>query len=220
MKFTSVLISAAILLLGIGACAQEYPKVEVGGNYSYLRYAPSASYSKGHSLNGGGGSFVYNINEFLGLRMDLQGSTSSTTGFNISPNATFPLGLNGNVQGNLFTYLFGPQIKVRTHKVEPFGALLFGGAHSNVYGNAFNNLCHPISGASPCPTITKAPTSEAFAMQFGGGIDIPINKTVSFRPGEISYVLTRFSNGLTGTNNQNNLRYSVGIFFNFGQTHY
>jgi hypothetical protein len=218
MKFTKVLIFGTMLVLGIAAYAQEFPKFEAGVDYSYVRYAPSASYTKGHSLNGGGGSFVYNFNEFLGLRADLQGFTSNTTGFNITPNPTFPLGLHGNVQGNLFTYLFGPQIKVRSHKVQPFGSLLFGGAHSNLYGNAFKQLCQPIVGA--CGTLSKAPTSEAFALLVGGGIDIPINKMVSFRPGEISYLLTRFSNPLSGTGNQNNLRYSVGVFFSFGHTTY
>jgi len=217
MKFNRALMLGAILLLGVEAWAQEFPRAEVGLNYSYARYAPSASYSKGHSLNGGGGSVVFNWNEYLGIRADLQGYGSNTTGFNIPANATFPSGLQGNVQGNLFTYLFGPQLKVRAHKVEPFGSLLFGGAHTNVYGNAFKTLCQPIVGGCG---ITKAPTAEAFAMSFGGGIDIPINKTVSFRPAELSYLLTRFSNPLTKTNNQNNFRYSVGINFNLGNTTY
>jgi Outer membrane protein beta-barrel domain len=217
MKVHKALIVGAILLLGAAAQAQEFPRAEVGVNYSYLRYAPSASYSKGHSLNGGGGSVTLNWNEYLGIRADLQGYGSNTTGFNIAPNPTFPSGLNGNVQGNLFTYLFGPQLKVRAHKVEPFGSLLFGGAHTNVYGNAFKTLCQPKVGGCG---ITKAPTAEAFAMSFGGGVDIPINHRVSFRPAEFSYLLTRFSNPLTKTNNQDNFRYSVGINFNLGNTTY
>jgi hypothetical protein len=140
----------------------------------------------------------------------LQGYTSNTTGFNIPANSTFPNGLNGNVQGNMFTFLFGPQFKVRAHKIQPFGHLLFGGAHTNVYGNAFKTLCQPIAGN--CGTA-KAPTAQAFALDFGGGVDIPINKTVSFRPAEIDYLMTRYSNPFTKTSNQNNFRYSVGIVF-------
>jgi hypothetical protein len=211
MRTTKIILSAAsIVLLVVAAAAQEFPKVEVGGNYSYLRFAPSGPYTKGHSLNGGGGSVVYNWNEYLGIKADLQGYTSNTTGFNIPANPTFPNGLNGNVQGNMFTYLFGPQFKVRAHKIQPFGHLLFGGAHTNVYGNAFKTLCQPIAGN--CGT-TKAPTAQAFALDFGGGVDIPINKTVSFRPAEIDYLMTRFSNPFTKTSNQNNFRYSVGIVF-------
>jgi len=217
--FNKAFMLGAILLSGVAAWAQgiEFPRAEVAFNYSYARYAPSVSYSKGHSLNGGGGSVTFNWNEYLGIRADLQGYGSNQTGFNIPANATFPFGLNGNVQGNLFTYLFGPQFRVRAHKLEPFAALLFGGAHTNVYGNAFKTLCQPIVGGCG---ITKAPTAEAFAMSFGGGVDIPISHRVSFRPAEVSYLLTRFSNPLTKTNNQNNFRYSVGININLGNTTY
>lgn len=215
MKITNVIVFGAILLVGIAAWAQEYPKVEVGADYAYLRFAPSGPYTKGHSLNGGGGSVVYNFNEYLGIKMDLQGFTSSVTGFNIpAGNPIFQNGLVGNVQGNMFTYLFGPQIKFRTHKFQPFGQALFGGAHTNVYSNAFKQLCINPGDCS----ITKAPTTQAFAMEFGGGVDIPINNIVSFRPAEIDYLMTRFSNAFTGTSNQNNFRYSAGVVFTFGGT--
>ena len=217
MKVEKGFVIVAIALLSTIAVGQEFPRAEVGVNYSYLRYAPSAQYSKGHSLNGGGGSIVFNWNEYLGIRADLQGYTSNTTGFNIPATPTFPNGLQGNVQGNLFTFLFGPQFKVRTHRVEPFANLLFGGAHTNLYGNAFTKLCQPI--VNGCQ-VSKAPTAQAFAMSFGGGVDIPIAKGVSFRPAEISYLLTRFSNPFTKTNNQNNFRYMVGLNFNLSHTSY
>jgi Outer membrane protein beta-barrel domain len=217
MNFTKAIIVGAIFLVGVTAWTQEFPRVEVGADYSYLRFAPSGPYTKGHSLNGGGGSVAYNWNEFLGLKLDLNGYTSNTTGFNIPANSTFPSGLNGNVQGNMFTYLFGPQFKVRAHMIQPFGHLLFGGAHTNVYGNAFKTLCQPIAGNCG---ITKAPTAEAFAMDFGGGVDIPINKAISFRPAQIDYLLTRYSNPFTKTSNQNNFRYSVGVVFTLARGTY
>lgn len=217
MKVSRVLIGGTILLLGMTAWAQEFPRAEVGVDYSYARYAPSAPYSKGHSLNGGGGELNLNFNEYLGIKMDLQGYGSNLTGFNISPNPTFPLGASGNVQGNLFTYLFGPQIKVRAHHIQPYGHLLFGGAHTNVYGNAFHTICQPIVGGC---AISKAPAADAFAMDFGGGVDIPVHKNVSIRPAQFDYLLTRFHNPFTGDNNQNNFRYSAGIVFGFGHTSY
>src|SRR5215472_2998674 len=210
MKFRNILVLLGVLLLNIATWAQEWPKVEVGANYSYLRFAPSGPYTKGHSLNGGGGSLVYNWNEYLGLKMDLQGYTSNTTSFSIPPTLTFPNGLIGNVQGNMFTYLFGPQLKVRAHRIQPFAHLLFGGAHTNVYGNAFRTLCQPFVGNC---SVSRAPTANAFALDFGGGVDIPINQKISFRPVQIDYLLTRFSNPFTKTNNQNNFHYSVGIVF-------
>jgi len=216
MKIKTVLIFGAILLLGMVAWAQEFPRAEVGFDYTYARYAPSAPYSKGHSLNGGGGSATLNINDYLGIKMDLQGYGSNLTGFNIAPNPTFPLGASGNVQGNLFTYLFGPQVKVRTPKVHPFVHLLFGGAHTNVYGNAFTTICQPIVGGC---AVSKKPAADAFAMAFGGGIDIPIHRHVSIRPAELDYLLTRFDNPFTGHKNQNNFRYSAGLVFTLGHSY-
>ena len=217
MKSRTVLITGTILILGMAAWGQEFPRVDIGANYSYVRYGPSAPYSKGHSLNGGGGELNLNLNEFLGIKMDLQGYGSNLTEFNIAPNPTFPLGASGNVQGNLFTYLFGPQIKVRAHRFQPYAHLLFGGAHTNVYGNAFHTICQPIVGGC---TLSKAPAEDAFAMDFGGGVDIPINKYFAFRPAQVDYLLTRFHNPFTGDNNQNNFRYSAGIVLSFGHTHY
>ncbi|HKR85027.1 MAG TPA: outer membrane beta-barrel protein [Terriglobales bacterium] len=209
MKYARALLIVMFLTATV-TWAQEWPKVEVGAEYSYLRFAPSGPYTKGHSLNGGGGSIGYNWNEYLGIKLDLQGYTSNKTGFNIPPNLTFPNGLNGNVQSNLFTYLIGPQFKVRAHMIQPFAHLLFGGAHTNVYGNAFKTLCGPFAGTC---AITKAPTAEAFAMEFGGGVDIPINRIVSFRPAQVAYLLTRYSNPFTKTSNQSNFHFSAGIVF-------
>ena len=208
----SILLGAIVLLLGLAAWAQEFPRAEVAADFSFARYAPSASYTQGHSLNGGGGAIKLNINSYLGIVMDLQGYGSNTTKFTIPANASFPGGASGSVQGNLFTYMFGPQIKVRAHGFQPFGHLLFGGAHSNVYGNAYKQICQPSAGGC---SFNKAPAGNAFAMAFGGGVDIPISKTVSFRPVEIDYLLTRFTNQFTNSN-QSNFRYSAGVVFSFG----
>lgn len=217
MSVTKAFALGALVLLGVAACAQEFPRAEVGVDYSYARYAPSTAFSQGHSLNGGGGSAVLNFNEYLGIKMDLQGYGSNLNAFNIPASTNFPNGVSGNIQGNLFTYLFGPQIKIRTPMAHPFVNLLFGGAHTNVYGNAFQKLCQPIAGGC---VFSKSPAADAFAMAFGGGVDIPVGKIVSIRPGAVDYLLTRFSNPFTKTNNQNNFRYSAGIFFNIGNTHY
>jgi peptidoglycan-associated lipoprotein len=212
MNSTKCIVLVASLLVAVTAFSQEFPKAEVGFDYSYARFAPSAIYTQGHSLNGGGGTLVFNINSYLGFKADLQGYGSTTSNFVITPRPLFPTGAQANVQGNLFTYLFGPQIKVRTPKFQPFVHLLFGGAHSNVYANAFKTICTPALGAC---AFSNAPSSNTFAMAFGGGIDIPIGHRVSIRPVEIDYLYTNFSNRFNNSN-QNNFRYSGGINFNLG----
>jgi hypothetical protein len=205
-------ISLLGLLVSVTAWCQEFPKAEVGFDYSYARYAPNPAGTQGHSLNGGGGTLVFNVNRYLGIKMDLQGYGSNTSNFIIAPGPNFPNGGIANVQGNLFTYLFGPQIKIRAPKIQPFVHLLLGGAHSNVYGNAFKNICQPVVGAC---AFSKAPSGNAFALAFGGGVDIPVGHIVSIRPAEIDYLLTDFTNQFNNSN-QNNFRYSGGINFNIG----
>jgi hypothetical protein len=65
-------------------------------------------------------------------------------------------------------------------------------------------------------------SQDAFAMAFGGGVDIKLNRRIAFRPIQLDYVMTRFQplfiSGLGDINrdrNQNNLRYSTGFSFRF-----
>lgn len=192
-----VLICGVILLLGMTAWAQEFPRAELEVDYAFARFSPNAAYTQGHSLNGGGGSVTLNINEYLAFQMDLQGYQATTNGFTISSGLSFPGGASGKVSGDLFTYLFGPQIKVRAHGLHPFGHLLFGAAHTNVYADAFKQICQPIAGTCGFST---SPADDAFAMAFGGGADIPMGHVVSFRPAEIDYLLTRFTNPFANSN--------------------
>jgi hypothetical protein len=104
------------------------------------------------------------------------------------------------------TYMFGPVIK-RRGKLEPFGEVLLGGAHSNLYGNA-------MTAAS---AVGAASDNNAFALTSGVGVDIHLNRAISVRPVEVGYLLTRFSNPFSGGNkNENSFRYAAGITFNFG----
>jgi hypothetical protein len=206
-------VAALVLACGAVAWAQEAPKAELDLDYSFARYAPSASYTKGHSLNGGGGRIVFNLNNWVGLGMDLQGYNSNTTQFTIpagSPN--FPNGASGSVSGNLFTYLFGPVFKFRNGPVQPFFDVLPGAAHSNVYGNAFKTLCQPLPGAC---SFSTTPNGNGFALSAGGGLDIPVNRRIYIRPGEFDYLYTRFTNQFNNAG-QNNFRYLAGLGINMG----
>jgi len=216
MTFTKSLVFGTLLLLGMSAVAQEYPKAELALDYSYMHFAPSQAFTKNKSLNGGGGAFVWNFTDHIGVKMDLQGYGSFTDTFNIPAGTPgLPAGANGRVSGNLFTYLFGPQLKFRRQRFEILTDTLIGAAHSNVYGTAFKTLCQPT--ATGCPGIKSSPSNNGWAFLLGGGIDIPINHTVSIRPAQLDYLLTRFGNFFTEANaNQNSFRYSAGVVFNFG----
>jgi|SRR5215831_74940 len=130
MKVRFVLVFAVALLLGGMAIAQE-----VTGDYSYFRFNPGLSkYFNSHSLTGGGGQVTFFITPNIGLAGDLRGYGSYTQC--TKPSAI----IQGCASGNLFTYMFGSQLKARIGKLEAFPEVLLGGAHSNFYGNACSRL--------------------------------------------------------------------------------
>lgn len=198
MKLRIALLASVVMLLRLAAFAADAPKIELSVDYSYARFVPAHKYiPNSYSLNGGGGAIDFNFTQYIGIVAEFEGYNSNTQHFNFQ-------GVTGNVQANLFTYMFGPQIGLRTGKIRPFGHLLLGGAHSNIAANVRGLL-----------TGSARPSSNAFALAFGGGVDIPINHsgTIAFRPAEIDYLYTYFNIGGSGGNS--NFRYQAGVVFNF-----
>lgn len=218
------LLVGSILILGLAACAQEFPRAEVAVTYSYARFSPATHYTPNMNLNGGGGSFTYNLNSWFGIKADLHGFGASKATFTIPPGSSIlPSGTGATFKtsGNLFTYLFGPQIKIRAEKVHPYVHALFGAAHTSVFADAAvacpDCILNPLSSTtSTGTTVSRAPSGNAFAMELGGGIDIPVHKNVAIRVGEVDYLMTRFNNSLETGNYQHNFRYSAGVLFSFG----
>ena len=211
MKIRIAMLIGIALFMGETAFAQEYAKWEESLDYSYARGNP-ANVGKPFSLNGGGGALVYNFNEFIGIKLDLQGYGSPTRNVNnffVINQGVTTLVNSGAVQSNLFTYMAGPQLRLPAHTFKPFAEFLFGGALANFHGNLVT-----------ATTATNVNSSNnAFAMAVGGGLDVRINKTVSIRPFQMDYLLSRFGNSLIpgGNHNQNNFRYSAGINLTFGE---
>ncbi len=207
----------AILLCGIPALAQEYPKAELFMGYEWVRFGTAMGGNPNVNINGGGGSIAYNFNPVLGLKAEF-------TGMGIGDNKmTDSTGLTLLTRsGNMFTYMFGPQVTIRkSSRVQPFGHLLLGGAYSNYYANVQRQ-----------GTVTTGPAfvdagKQAFALAFGGGIDVKVHKNVAIRVGQFDYLMTRFSGrpvSTTGTgsvgsleiSNQSSFRYMAGLNFLIG----
>ena len=212
MKIRSAIVVGSVLLFGTSAFAQDYAKVEVPLNYSYMRFNPENSHAlSGFSLNGGGGGVAVYINHWLGIQGDFQGyaSTTRTWTFPAIANSPCPTGCTVKASGDMFTYNVGPVLKYRSEHFEPFVETLFGGAHTNAYRNilkACTGICTPIGN----------PSNNAWDFIIGGGLDIPLSKSIAVRPAQFDFVLTRFGNGFTGgNNNQSNFRYNGGIVFRF-----
>ena len=214
MKIRNAIVLGIFLLSGTAAFGQEgTERFEIAGEYSYLRFNPTIPHLNNRSFNGGGGAITFNITPYLGIKGEFMGYGSTTWNLNITspivtPHGVIPVG-NFNTQGNMFTYLFGPVIKVPTSRVTPFAELLFGGSNSNGYAN----LSRAVDAGGG--TITATGTQHPFTMAFGGGLDLHVNKNFSIRPIELDYVLTRYTNPFTSTNNQNSFRYTAGAVFRF-----
>jgi opacity protein-like surface antigen len=94
-----------------------------------------------------------------------------------------------------YTVMFGPRISVRKGRVTPFAQALFGFAH--------------ISGDVSGVNVAK---ENDFAMAYGGGVDISVNKLISIRPVQVEYLGVK-----SGQDLLNNFRYSAGIIFKIGK---
>jgi hypothetical protein len=203
VKKKLIVVLGFVFLLSMTAFAQDYPKIEIPVGFSFVNVHPQIANITSFNVFGGGGGFVYNFSPLFGVKADFMGYTQSS-GKQLIQNGQ----VVGNLSGNLFTYLFGPQIKKHSGKFQPFGEFLFGAAHTNAYANACNlEMCGSTSG-----------NNNAFAMEFGGGLDIPLTKNIQFRPVEVDYLYTHFgSNHIAGASaSQNNFKYVAGINFTFG----
>jgi hypothetical protein len=215
MKSRTALVFGIVLLFGTTLFAQDYHKIEVTGDYSYVHANPqNNNVIPTFSLNGGGGSAAFYFSKLIGIEAEFEGYGSYTHNFTIPAGNTACPGTVAcavSAQGNLFTYNVGPIVKFRLSHFEPFVETLFGGAHSNFYGNLYKNC-----GTAGCAVASKSPSNNAFDFLIGGGIDIPVSEHIAIRPAQFEYFLTRFGNDFTkGNNNQSNFRYQAGVQFRF-----
>jgi len=205
LKNKVVFLVAFVLLLGVAAFAQDYPKFEVPIGFSFVNVHPNQAGITSFNVFGGGGGVVYNFTPIFGIKAEFMGYTQGS-GQKFYQDGEFV----GNVSGNLFTYMFGPQIKKHSGKFQPFGEALFGGAHTNLDAN----ICKLEGGCS-----SGSGSNNGFAMEYGLGVDIPITSTIQFRPVEVDYLYTHFgSNHIAGASaSQNNFKYVAGVNFTFGK---
>ena len=181
-------LGGLILLAAVPAMAQDNPKGEIAGNYTYIRIKTGTS-AGDFNCHGGGGSAAYNANSYLGIVGEFAGCkvTGLPSG---SPGVT------------AFTYLFGPRLTYRgSGGFEPFGEALFGGTRlSTSSGGGFGG-----SGSQ-----------NAFSFAIGGGADYKLTKSVAIRLAQFDYLYTKFNEGTGLPQHQNNLRLQAGIVFRFG----
>ena len=214
MKLKHTLLVFVPMLLATTAFGQD-EKWNVSTDYSYLRFNPSLTGLQTRSFNGGGGAVQWNLLKFVGIKADLQGygSTSWTVTYPnpiVTPKGTVPAGTY-RTNGNMFTWMFGPVVRFPASRFTVFAQTLFGGSNSNGYGSFIKQIDQ--AGGS---IVGSSGTQHPFTMAAGGGVDFNVSKVIAIRFGEVDYVLTRYTNPLISTNNQNSFRYLGGVVFKFG----
>jgi len=111
------LLMVGVLFFAVAgsAMAQDYPKGEVAGNYTYIRV--NLGNGVPHiDCHGGGGSGAYSLNNYFAVVGEFSGCKWT--------------GLGSGLSAHTFTYLFGPRLTYRGYgRLEPFGEALFGGVH-------------------------------------------------------------------------------------------
>ena len=220
LKYTIVV---GVALLTKTAFSQEEPsKVNLYGAYSYLRFNPALPRLQGRNFNGGGGGATLFLSKYFGVNGELMGYETATwtatfpSRLLVTPHVVTPHGTTATVpagtysaRANMFTYLFGPVVRIPMKKVTVFGETLFGGSNTNGYGN----LERAIDAGGG--TLSVSGNQHPFSMAVGGGLDVNVSDNVAIRVAELDYFLTRYTNPITSTNNQNNFRYLIGIVYQF-----
>ena len=152
------------------AVAQEYAKVEVPVGFSFVNVHPDLTPITNFNVFGGGGGFVYDSSSTLRVEADFNGYVQGSGLRSGLIGAGYTV---GNLQGNVFTYMFGPQFKKPLGETATLAQALLGAAHST-YASIYNTS-HGASASS---------NNNAFAMEFGGGLDFSLTRTIQLRPAE------------------------------------
>jgi hypothetical protein len=200
-----ILFLPSMLVAQIGgarpAGSEHETRAIIFGGYSYLR-------NNSNGFGGWEGQGTFNFNRYLGVTADVSGISGTPFGFSA-------LGFSAGTYQRLNNYLFGPTITANLGRSAVFVHALFGEAHSSLGAG----IGIPIIGG----ISTGITSANAFAMAFGGGIDIGLTRHLAIRAVQVDYLRTQFNatdaltTGLSSSlgNRQNSFRYSSGIVFRF-----
>ncbi len=174
----TIFVCMLILVSCIFMVAQDSDtKAEIFGGYQWTNVDDLGSGVGRQNFNGFNGAVSGYFNKNLGITADFSGAFKTESG----------------VSAKLYTYTFGPTLRVPMDKATPFVHALFGGGHFTADESGTNLL-----------------KSNGFVYAIGGGLDVNASKNVAIRIGQFDYLGTRFE-----STNFKNFRYSAGIVFKF-----
>jgi hypothetical protein len=183
-------LSLVALAIALSAClpreaaAQGSHPIDVGVNYSYVRsnISPECGCI---ALNGGGALLEFGLARHFAAVADLNvvhASNITPDGYTLTQTA----------------YTFGARYLPIDPglRIQPFAEALFGEAHAS---------------GSLAPSSTGLGSSNAFALQAGGGVRVQLTNRLLIEPIRTDYLMTQFANNASGR--QNDFRLSIGFTF-------
>jgi opacity protein-like surface antigen len=193
----SMCVFFCLPFIAVAQSSGDAQRGTVFGGYSLL-------HNNSNNFNGWNGQGTFNFTPHFGVTADISGNYRTL-------GSISGLGFTASSNQSLYNFLFGPTVTANFGRNAVFGHALFGTAHSNLSAG----ISVPVLGGISAP-ITSA---NAFAMAFGGGVDIGVTRHFAIRAAQIDYLRTNFNSvdalasGLSTNlgNHQNSFRYSGGV---------
>jgi opacity protein-like surface antigen len=183
-----LLLVLAVLSFAAVVNAQETPKYEFFGGYSFLRESAT-------NYNGWEGSGVYNFNRWIGLKLDADGHYWSAT----TRNRIF------SVDQHFHEIMVGPQFSWRQKRFTLFAHTLFG------YSRFHNHfVARDLPPPFPNPE-SETTVSNGLGVALGGGGDWNLTKSWAVRA-QLDYL-----QAAAFQDRSDNLRFSTGVVYRFGK---
>lgn len=159
-----IVLAVLVLAFSFAAMAQDLPKAEVFGGYSYYRadLGNTGTGTNKINLNGWNAAVTGYFSKAVGVTADFSGHYGK-------PNIG---GLDINTK--VHNFMFGPTIAARSEKATLFGHALFGG----------QKFSTKVAGVDLL-------TDTGFAMALGGGVDFNVAKNFAIRPAQADYIYSK-----------------------------
>jgi hypothetical protein len=193
---SGILSLAAMLVTGVAAAQNQGAPIDLAVTYEALHSGQTGAQSFWLQ----GGAVELGARAYRGL-----GIVARVEGLHVGANSTASESLS------LLTTVFGPRytVHLRSRRYALFGEGLVGVA------NGFDSLFS--EGSGPVGSINAGTTSSsnALAVDVGGGLDLRLNHRFAIRVLRASYLRTQFPNATT--NVQNSLSLGAGLVMRFGK---
>lgn len=220
MRLSHRCVSAGVIVffLCLFSPAQEFPRTEIFGGYSYLHVdtqgvtgqsltnqcniasggACPVTFEVHPGFNGWNIAPQLNLTNWFGVKAQFAGQYGHIV--TVKSNSTLPLPPFSIPGQHIYDFLFGPVLSHRSDKYRVFVHGLLGGQHVGLNSSS-------IGGVTAFGDTSE--TNLAFAL--GGGVDLRASKHFAIRLGQFDYEFVK-----TSGQHQNDFRYSGGVVFAFG----